>query len=356
MSLPYIKFFFRDWDSDRELNVCTLAAQGLWIRMLRVMHEAEPYGFFIGRSGTSVDTGTFARLIGQPLPLVQKLVGELETAGVFSRDENGRIFSRRMVRDADKREKARKFGEIGGNPDLRRGLVPKEDRVRPFKRSDSPAKTQRIFDRSDGHCVWCGRQLQRETAGPDFFHVDHRLPICDGGTNDEENLVASCAQCNHDRARIGWTDSNPGSIPTLTPDTKPHGNTQSPESRVQNTSHTPREAAEVFSLWFLENAQAVGAISGAHLDPKAWIRRDAGIDAATRLLAAYPLDELQTRSQRLFAVKLAGKIRRPLTVAVLAEHWDSADVAGAAPVGSKGGISDAARAAADEFARDRGMA
>ena len=47
------------------------------------------------------------------------LLAELELNGVFSRDRRGRIYSRRMVRDAKRSEEGRKHGRLGGNPSLR---------------------------------------------------------------------------------------------------------------------------------------------------------------------------------------------------------------------------------------------
>jgi hypothetical protein len=40
-------------------------------------------------------------------------------------------------------------------------------------------------------CVYCGR-----TAKEAVLEVDHVIPIADGGTNDENNLVPACVKCN----------------------------------------------------------------------------------------------------------------------------------------------------------------
>jgi len=138
---PFIKFYLRDWDSDAELTSCSLAAQGLWLRMMRVMHEAEPYGFFVGRSGEAVDVVAFAkRLMVKPRE-VKGLMDELEEAGVCSRDSQGRLYSRRMVRDFAASQQGREFGRDGGNPRLKGGLNPPAltplDKT-PIKEGDNP--------------------------------------------------------------------------------------------------------------------------------------------------------------------------------------------------------------------------
>ena len=53
-----------------------------------------------------------------------------------------------------------------------------------------------IWAEFDGICPYCGREI---VDG----HIDHIIPISKGGTNDRENLVYVCAECNlrkHDRS------------------------------------------------------------------------------------------------------------------------------------------------------------
>ena len=42
--LPAILFYPGDWNSDPQLKLCSLAAQGFWMRLLCVMHTCVPYG------------------------------------------------------------------------------------------------------------------------------------------------------------------------------------------------------------------------------------------------------------------------------------------------------------------------
>ena len=118
MPLPYIKFYFSDWEADAELMGCTLAAQGLWIRMMRKMHEADPYGFFLERSGAAINPGKFAKSVRVSPAVARTLIGELEGAGVFSRDSLNRIYSRKMVRDRNRADLAADAGKLGGHPDI----------------------------------------------------------------------------------------------------------------------------------------------------------------------------------------------------------------------------------------------
>ncbi len=79
-----------------------------------------------------------ASLVGAPAPQVEAQLGELEEAGVFSRDAGGVIYSRRMRRDAEKTAINRAFGKAGGNPALKRGVNPGDKAQNPESRDQTP--------------------------------------------------------------------------------------------------------------------------------------------------------------------------------------------------------------------------
>lgn len=114
---PSSIFYWKDYENDEGLRISSLAAQGLWMRLLCVAAKAEPYGYILVNGFPLEATGA-ARLAGVTEGEAQSLLQELERNGVFSRDRKGRMFSRRMVRDAAMRAKAQKNGAKGGNPAL----------------------------------------------------------------------------------------------------------------------------------------------------------------------------------------------------------------------------------------------
>lgn len=107
MSNPWLKFYPRDWRGDQALRAVSVAARGLWIEMLCVMHEAQPYGHLI-LGGRAVSNDILARVSGLGADECGALVAELESAGVFSRTRKGVIYSRRMIKDHSRSEKGRK--------------------------------------------------------------------------------------------------------------------------------------------------------------------------------------------------------------------------------------------------------
>lgn len=103
MSAPWIKFYPRDWRGDHALRAVSIGARGLWIEMLCIMHEADPYGYLL-LGDVPITAATLARMVGLFEEDVAALLAELEKASVFGRNRAGVIFSRRMIKD-EKRSK-----------------------------------------------------------------------------------------------------------------------------------------------------------------------------------------------------------------------------------------------------------
>jgi len=139
MSAPWLKFYPTDWRADPALRMCSLGARGLWMEMLCIMHEAVPYGT-LRVNGKPVSDRQLAALAGGD---VGDLLVELEEAGVFSREEDGTIFSRRMQRDAEKAARDKANGKGGGNPSLKQGVNP------PVNGEDKAQKPEAIDQTSD---------------------------------------------------------------------------------------------------------------------------------------------------------------------------------------------------------------
>jgi hypothetical protein len=111
---PSFQFYPADWRKDSALQSCSIGARGLWIDLLCIMHECQPYGSLI-INGQPLQVPQIARLVGETQKTLLPLLTELEGAGVFSRDDDGTIFSRRMRRDEYIRTIRAEAGRLGGN-------------------------------------------------------------------------------------------------------------------------------------------------------------------------------------------------------------------------------------------------
>ncbi|GAD09176.1 uncharacterized protein conserved in bacteria [Gluconobacter frateurii NBRC 103465] len=120
----WAKFWWQDWQRDPALRMCSLAARGAWIEILCLMADANPVGHLLV-NGRTPNMRQLAAVLGCSEKDANKLVAELEENGVFSRSDDGTIYSRRMVRDKAISDEASANGKKGGNPQIKPKKAPK---------------------------------------------------------------------------------------------------------------------------------------------------------------------------------------------------------------------------------------
>jgi hypothetical protein len=112
------KFWWRDWQNDPKLRSCSMGAQGYWMRLLCLAHEAEPVGYVTINGKIPTDKQLVGNT-GATLKEVKAYNQELVDNGVCSVTEDGIMYSRRMVKDAAASAAGREWGRAGGNPNLK---------------------------------------------------------------------------------------------------------------------------------------------------------------------------------------------------------------------------------------------
>lgn len=158
---PWSKFYWSDYDADEGLRVCSLAAQGLWMRMLCLMARATPKGELrIGGEPCSVVD--LSKAVGERDETVADLLNELKRRGVYSVTRTGVIFSRRMRKDALISRKRAESGRKGGLASLGKQKdnqfcssknqanseaksKPQKPEARASKEDGEPSKVESIF-------------------------------------------------------------------------------------------------------------------------------------------------------------------------------------------------------------------
>lgn len=138
---PWDKFYWNDWENDPALKLCSLSAQGLWMRMLCICAKADPKGYLLV-AGQSLSPADLASLVGKTEAEIETLLTELTSKGVLSLDRKSRIYSRRMVRDVNKSRTARQNGRFGGNPTLWQQRENRASDNPPLKPPDKPHKPE----------------------------------------------------------------------------------------------------------------------------------------------------------------------------------------------------------------------
>jgi hypothetical protein len=161
MSGPWIKFYPTDWRADPKLRMCSVAARGLWMEMLCLMHEADPRGSLLV-NGHAVSDKQLASLAGITCREATGLLTELEANGVFSRDD-GVIYSRRIRRDIEREARDKANGRKGGNPNVKGGVNPQPN---------GQDKAQKLEAREDSEA---NASADLPPAEPIYVDAKHRL-------------------------------------------------------------------------------------------------------------------------------------------------------------------------------------
>jgi hypothetical protein len=110
---PWDKWYWQDYLADTGLAACSLAARGLWIEMLAIMARSEKKGYLLD-GNQKMSEVVLARLARSTVDEIVPLLQELNEHKVFSMTEDGIIYNRRMVREAEISEKRAEAGKIGG--------------------------------------------------------------------------------------------------------------------------------------------------------------------------------------------------------------------------------------------------
>lgn len=111
--LPAMPWYWGDWFKCPEVRACSPEARCLWFEMIGLMWESTERGY-LTLNGKPMDEETLARCLGFASLLLHHLLQQLEAFGVFSRREDGAIFCRRIVHDAEIAQKRALSGKLGG--------------------------------------------------------------------------------------------------------------------------------------------------------------------------------------------------------------------------------------------------
>ena len=115
---PWFKFWPSNWLADTQLRLCSLEIRGYLIDCLSIMHDAERRGYLETSTGKPITDEMLARLIGADKGDVYRCRLKVVEEKILSEEENtGILYSRKMVKDAEKASKCSKAGRKGGgNP------------------------------------------------------------------------------------------------------------------------------------------------------------------------------------------------------------------------------------------------
>jgi hypothetical protein len=154
-----------------------------------IAHESEEYGK-LKQNGRGFSHKTLAKLVGLSPQTTLKLLKELEENGVFSRDEDGAIYSRRMVRDEELRKIRAEAGSKGGNPILLGNLVKQNGKQKPTPSSSSSSSVTPLSEPTptlEEFLAWANRcSLPADIAEAWFDRANGRTFTFEGYWTDRD--------------------------------------------------------------------------------------------------------------------------------------------------------------------------
>lgn len=113
--LPYQPFFWSDWFGDSDVQSLNHADRCVWIEMIGRMWQSTNRGYLLV-GGETPTAEQLARILGfgADAQALAQALASIEKMGLFSRDESGTIFSRRILRDIAVSDSKSKSGRAGG--------------------------------------------------------------------------------------------------------------------------------------------------------------------------------------------------------------------------------------------------
>lgn len=304
---PAFQFYPSDWRNDAGLRLCSIGARGLWIEMMCLMHDATPYGH-LTVMGRAIAPEALARLAGESVAAVKRWLVEMEQNDVFSRTDEGVIYSRRMVRDEEIREAraaggplgkefghlGASFGNLGGNP-KKKAQYNEPGYVYAIQRRDGGmikvGITKHVSKRMSGYRSKLGEIIIHGT-----FAVD------DMGACEAAIHARFKGRCEGEWISAEWAEI----LPVI------EAVTGRPHPPLSNSPHPPPSSSSPSPSPEVSEANASGGAAPPDADP---IDPEKLVfDQGIRLLAAAGVDEAKAR-------RLLGKWKRdhgpPAVIAAL---------------------------------------
>jgi len=273
MKRPAFQFYPGDWLRHPGLRAVSIAARGLWIDMICIMHSGQPYGHLtIGKKVVSAET--LAKLTGTSKREIQLLLAELEAFRIISKTDLGVFYSNRMVED---------------------------ERIR-LARANGGVKAATNSNASRNGDKRRGGKASSSEEGP----LDRGVPegVAQGVTSVTplrlQSSSASAASTGVDAQRA-----------------------REPESEINRAE--PSRALN-FVHWFVRTGLELGAIQPDRgLDFELTVSRESLSDAEA-LVATYDLGELERRAGRYFEAIKSRALRRIASIAAFREAWNYQEV------------------------------
>jgi hypothetical protein len=112
--LPAFQFYPADWRADIGIQSLSYHDRGVWFEILCLMHQSEERGRLV-LNGRPMSDEALSRALGLPVDELTATLERLLDYGVATRDDDGALVNRRMLRDEAVRRMRAEAGRRGGH-------------------------------------------------------------------------------------------------------------------------------------------------------------------------------------------------------------------------------------------------
>ena len=186
-----------------------------------------------------------ARMIGLDLDIFQKIINR------FVRDERLFLLEDWVVIKNFTKHQAKNPSVIAG---IKRTIDELPDDLKEYMSglvdiddikfiSVGTHKKKRVIERDGGACVRCQSEH--------LLEVDHIIPVCEGGDNNEENLQTLCRRCHREKTKVDMSRQTVPDGSTLLNSTllNANANTPSHSQRSQKTKVVKSRFGELKNVY-----------------------------------------------------------------------------------------------------------
>lgn len=143
-------FYWGDWFKSTDVQSLPRETKCVWFEILGRMWESNEQGYMTTKGKPMSDFAKARALgFGEDVEKYMSIERELEDMGLFSRREDGAIYSRKMLHLKDLREKRRNAGYLGGKKTQAKGQANTE-----IENENEDTKSKKVVKTYDFESVW----------------------------------------------------------------------------------------------------------------------------------------------------------------------------------------------------------
>ena len=213
--LPALQFYVGDWRKDPGVQALGYFDRGVWFEILCLMHESDERGKLLLNGKPMPDTA-LEKVLGLDNQTLTSTLTTLLDYGVASRNEDGVLICRRMIKDEKLRQIRTEAGKMGGNPNLvKQNATKRQPKVEsgvnqiltPSSSSSSSSSSSNKESNTNvlpKKATRIAEDFEPNEAMLKWFHGNTDTRLIDLGSESQAFINYWVAKAGKDAAKLDW--------------------------------------------------------------------------------------------------------------------------------------------------------